>query len=156
MTTVRSKPIHDYREIGRLSIDKSKAKTRIQSRGELSIVDLNQALLHIDGEQIQELQNRPIISLRKPEDHVIRGLKCQQNLRNVGQFGPQYDLVATGLRLETGIRGQAIGFIPKSRTAVFAMGPFDDQRAMSVSTWVKISSKGHQVLINATPIWGRA
>ena len=148
-------PNQDYEVIGSLVVDKRNPEIIIKGEGELELVDVNQPILHYDFESIIPLEKRPIIGLRDHKNFLLlRGKKATQNLPNRGEFGPQFDSFGTGISSTAGISGNAIQMTPESRLGVFAMGPYDNKRALSFSIWVKTKSNGHHILINGSPIWG--
>jgi len=101
---------NNYVQDGRLKIDKSFGEVRVESYGELKLVDEDLPLIHFDFEAVTPLGTRQVLGMDS-EDRLIaetidiNGINCTDSLENHGSFGKQYDAQIANVRKRPGRLG---------------------------------------------------
>lgn len=149
----------DYDVSGKLVIDKSGGATRIDGSGELALLDVNGRHFHFTFEETKPLWNHPIMGLsgreKKEKEKTLRGVACKDLFSNLGNFGKHYSALTANVELTDGPHGKAGLFSKNSRMGVFAMGPLQQDHAVSYALWMKTTSPENQMLINTGSIWSK-
>ncbi len=154
---------YNYEPSGKLTISKDNGgEIKIDSSGELQVLDRSLPMLHFSFENIFSLKDRPIIGLGDlpgvrsvpiVSDVTIDKVSCTKSLPNVGALGMNYDAQTANIDLVPGVHGNAGSFSANSRAAVLGMGPHSDFKAISYSLWVKTNADGENILICYEGYW---
>ena len=84
----------------------------------------------------------------------MRGVQCWNSIPNKGEFGKQYDAQFGNVDLHVGVMGKSALFTPKSRMAVYSMGPYTGGTIISYSFWIKTKSvTDEMILLHYAPLW---
>ena len=156
----------DYNESGKLLLQKIDGATIVKTAsGELSLLDRSLPVMHFSFEKITTLESRPILSLglspgvhsrdRKPviKEVIINGMTCSHSLPNTGSFGMPYDAQTSDISLVGGVHGSAGNFGPKSRAAVWGMGPHTGGNTVSYALWFNTEATNDALLIVYEGFW---
>jgi hypothetical protein len=139
----------NYKQAGRLIVDKSGSETVFHDQGELALLDTNGRHFHFTFESDLSLEENPIVALwEEPPCRKINGTECTRVFPNSGTFGTHYSALKANVEMVDGIHGKAGRFTGDSVMAVYAMGPHYKDRAISYALWLKTRSVDNQLLIN--------
>ena len=117
---------NNYVQDGRLMIDKSFGEVRVESYGELKVIDEDLPLIHFNFEAVTPLGTRQVLGMES-EDRLIaktiniNGINCTDSLENHGSFGNQYDAQIANVRKRPGRLGGGFAgdFDGNSRFGIF-------------------------------------
>ncbi len=154
----------DYEVSGRLTITKTDSDgSKINAWGELNVLDQSAPMLHFDFEEIVPLDSQTILGLGLIPDVPkytprlkkvpVNGIECQFALKNVGEFGVNYDAQVGNISLVRGVMGKAGKFVDNSRAGIWGMGPHFGGREVSYSIWFQTEAAGSPVLISYEGYW---
>jgi len=154
---------NNYIEDGYLKVNKTLDIVRIDSGGELQLLDTTLAILYFDFEEVFPLGHRQILGLSGDTSLIgfsieIDGINCTESVINHGSFGSQYDAQVHAIEIMEGMGidgGRAGKFYPSSsRFSIFGTGPFSGGEIFSLSLWINTErSNLEQILIYYGALW---
>ena len=142
-----------FETLGSLYIDKSGQKTSFDARGDLDLVDSQQALISFDFEQLSAFDPLTSPKVIKEINRSISGAKLDSVLSNQGQFQAYYDALAHGVTLAAGPTGKAGKFSSQSHLVVQGMGPQHPDKGLEYQLDFKTDEDGHQTIVSLASLW---
>ncbi|GAB1308871.1 hypothetical protein KH5_15540 [Urechidicola sp. KH5] len=147
-------------ELGYFVIDKSTSKTNFKSSGLLNPVNPKGLQIHWSFDELLDDTNykssvEGIFPKIAKQNKLLSQMKSPKAFNNHGDFNYDYSLINEGVSIERGMIGNAAKITTNSKLFVLPIGPLDANYERTLSTWVKTTASGRQIIFNSASFWGK-